>query len=517
MSEASAPVIICVPVCERRASRLPAALARACDLGDFVELRLDCLAEDELHEALQALPALVSSTTRPLILTLRPRAEGGHSELSEEARLDFWASHLPLLDSGRAFFADIELDLAERFQRAEIQEKRLNWEQVICSHHDFAGVPANLHEIYERMARTPARILKMAVRARDITDCLAVFRLLERALEQARTLIAVAMGEAGMMTRILGPARGSFLTYASADERHATAPGQLGANELRWLYRIERINRETVVTGLLGSPVIHSVSPHMHNAAFEARSLNAVYLPFEVGDASEFLRRMVRPRTREIAWRLRGLSVTAPHKLSVVKHLDQLDQTAREIGAVNTIVMEGEELHGYNTDAAAFLAPLEEIIGPISKLPVALIGAGGAARAALWALNRAGARATLFVREPERARELAAEFGAEVRELEGASFADFKVVANATPLGTRGERESLTPALSSQLRGARLAYDLVYNPSETRFMHEAQAAGCGTLGGLPMLVAQAAEQFRLWTGEEAPRELMFEAARAALV
>jgi 3-dehydroquinate dehydratase/shikimate dehydrogenase len=325
------------------------------------------------------------------------------------------------------------------------------------------------------------------------------------------------MGEAGMTTRLIGPARGSFLTYASADERQATAPGQLSANELRKLYRIGRINLETIVTGLAGSPVLHSVSPHMHNAAFEARGHNAVYLPFEVRDAYEFLRRMVHPRTREIEWRLRGLSVTSPHKLSVAKHLDQLDQTAREIGAVNTIVVEGDALHGYNTDAAAFLAPLEEMIGPIRNLPVALIGAGGAARAALWALKRAGARATLFVRNVERARELAAEFGAEMRELENASFAGFEVVANATPLGTRGEPESLTPALPAQLRGARLAYDLVYNPSETRFMREARAAGCRTLGGLPMLVAQAAEQFRLWTGEEAPRELMSEAARAALV
>jgi 3-dehydroquinate dehydratase/shikimate dehydrogenase len=510
---------ICVPICEKSANGLSQALARAGRLADFIELRLDCLDDKELIKALRDLPALVNESTRPLILTLRPTAEGGHSQTSEFDRLAFWANNFPTGETPQAVFADLELELAELFRTREQegQAKTLDWDRLICSHHDFEGVPADLETIYERMASTPARILKLAVQAHDITDSIPVFHLLERARASGREIIAIAMGTAGIITRILGPARGAFLTYGSFDEEHATAPGQISAEELRHLYGLDRLDERTIITGLVGLPVLHSVSPHMHNAAFMARGLNAVYLPLETRDVGEFLRRMVHPRTREIEWNMRGLSVTAPHKLEVMKHLDWVDQTAHEIGAVNTIVVEDGLLRGFNTDAAALLSPLEEKLGPMSGARVAVMGAGGAARGALWALRRAGARVTLFARNTLRAESLAAEFiGSSCEELEGAFFDGFEVVINATPLGTRGASENDTPAIAAQLRGARLAYDLVYNPLETRFMREAREAGCASLGGLPMLVAQAAAQFKLWTSDEAPSGLMFQAARVAL-
>jgi len=518
MSEANSHARLCVPICEKRASQLPPSLTRAARLADIIELRLDCLDDSELPSALRDLPALVNSSPRHLILTLRPAAEDGQSEPGMLARLAFWTNHFPGEETSHHVFADLELDLAELFYRGEQEgkEKTLDWDRVICSHHDFAGVPADLEQIYERMKSTPARVLKLAVRANEITDCIPVFRLLERARQSGREMIAIAMGTAGIMTRILGPSRGAFLTYGSLDAEHATAPGQIGVEALRHLYHLGQLDEQTAITGLLGLPVLHSVSPHMHNAAFHARGLNAVYLPFEVRDAEGFLRRMVHPRTREMDWNLRGLSVTAPHKLEVMKHLDWVDQSAHEIGAVNTIVIENGELHGYNTDAAALLAPLEQKVGPISELRVAVIGAGGAARGALWGLQRAGARVTLFARNTVRAEALAAEFSTPCEQLEGALFDGFDIVINATPLGTRGASEHETPAVAGQLRGARLAYDLVYNPAETLFMREAREAGCASLGGLPMLAAQAAAQFKFWTSEEAPFELMSEAARDAL-
>lgn len=518
MSESDSHALLCVPICEKRAGRLPQSLTRAARLADIVELRLDCLDDNELLKALRALPALVRDSPRPLILTLRPAAEGGQHEPGMLTRLDFWTNHFPKEESSHQVFADLELDLAELFCRGEREgkAKTLDWDRVICSHHDFADVPADLEQIYERMKSTPARVLKLAVQANEITDCIPIFRLLERARESGREIIAIAMGTAGIMTRILGPARGAFLTYGSSDEEHATAPGQIGATALRHLYHLDQLDEQTTITGLVGLPVLHSVSPHMHNAAFHARGLNAVYLPFEVRDVESFLRRMVHPRTREMDWNLRGLSVTTPHKLGVMKHLDWVDQPALEIGAVNTIVVERGLLHGYNTDASALLAPLEQKVGPINKMLVAVIGAGGAARGALWGLQRAGAHVTLFARNTVRAEPLAAEFSATCEQLEGASFDGFDIVINATPLGTRGASENETPAVARQLNGARLAYDLVYNPVETRFMREAREAGCASLGGLPMLVAQAAAQFKLWTTQDAPLELMSQAAVDAL-
>jgi shikimate dehydrogenase len=213
---------------------------------------------------------------------------------------------------------------------------------------------------------------------------------------------------------------------------------------------------------------------------------------------------------------MRGLSVTAPHKRAVIDHLDWIDPAAREIGAVNTVVIDKELIRGFNTDVTGFICPLKERLGDLRNVRCAVIGAGGVANAAIWALSQEGAAVTVFVRQLERAKTLTEKFAISVSDLQGSSFDGFDLVVNATVLGTAGEFEQQTPASAGHLRGARLVYDLVYNPIETRFLREARNAGCETLGGLPMLVAQAAEQFRLWTGREAPKEIMQSAAMEAL-
>jgi shikimate dehydrogenase len=215
-------------------------------------------------------------------------------------------------------------------------------------------------------------------------------------------------------------------------------------------------------------------------------------------------------------WNLRGLGVTAPHKTALMKQLDYVEPSAAEIGAINTIVVEGEELHGFNTDVTAFISTLRLMLKSVRGLRCAVIGAGGAARAVLWGLRQEGAQAFVFARDADGAQALAEKFGAGSAPLAQAKFDGFDVVINTTPLGTRGPLEGLTPARANQLRGAHLAYDLVYNPLETRFIREAQEAGCKTAGGLSMLVAQAAEQFQMWTGVKAPVELMHKAAQAAI-
>jgi 3-dehydroquinate dehydratase/shikimate dehydrogenase len=329
-------------------------------------------------------------------------------------------------------------------------------------------------------------------------------------------MIAIAMGTAGVATRILGPSRGSFLTYASLDSETATAPGQLSVSELKQIYRLEHIDRHTQVFGLVGQPVSHSLSPRIHNAAFGATDTNAVYIPFETHNLKTFIRRMVHPRTRELDWRLRGLSVTAPHKFAVMEHLDWTERAAREIGAVNTVVVEGEDLHGFNTDAPGFIKPLVQVFGDLRDARCAVVGAGGAASAALWSLKEAGAQAKLVARNVAKAKAIAERFGAECMPLEAARFDGFDMVINATPLGTVGQFENETPLTALQLSGARLVYDLVYNPTETRFLREAREVGCQTLGGLEMLVAQASEQFRLWTGAVPAEGVMYEAAARGL-
>jgi 3-dehydroquinate dehydratase/shikimate dehydrogenase len=504
---------ICVPVCVRRADELAHTVKRAQEVADVVELRIDCVEPTDVVAALKESASLHNSASVPFILTFRPAEQGGRRSIAAADRINFWL-HKSQFGVPNSFpdFADVELELLDNDDiRQQLSSKRL-----ICSHHDFVGMPRDLEGIYSRMAATEASILKIAVQVDDAVDCIPVFNLIERAQREGRELIAIAMGQAGVVTRILGPSRGSFLTYGSLDEDSATAPGQMTARELRDVYRIDSIDRETEIMGVIGRPVAHSISPHIHNAAFAHANVNAVFIPFEVRDLDGFMRRMVRESSREIEWRLRGLAVTAPHKASVMEHLDWIEPAAKEIGAVNTIVCQGGELHGYNTDAAGFIGPLKSRIASFDGVRCAVIGAGGAARAVVWALRRERAIATLFCRDPKKAKAIRDQFEVGCRSLADAAFFGFDIVVNATPLGTRGESETETPATAEQLRGVRLAYDLVYNPLETQFMREAREAGCETVGGLEMLIAQAVEQFELWKGREPDVETMRDAAMRAL-
>lgn len=507
------PARVCVPVCVQRASDLATTIERAAEVADIVELRLDCLDENERDSARPLLSGHLDRAGTQSILTLRSAEQGGHASADVESRRRFWTS---LRDLPGNSLIDLELDLALDFAHERPAESWMDWSRVICSHHDFAGVPSDMEGIYERMAATPARILKIAVQSDDATDCLPVFRLLERAQQENREMIAIAMGPAGIMTRILGPSRGSFVTYGSLDDESATAPGQVTARELREVYRIDQIDRQTEIFGIVGNPVGHSLSPYIHNAAFAAAQLNAVYIPFEVRDVNQFMRWMVHPKSRELDWNLRGLSVTAPHKSVVMSCLDWIEPAAKQIGAVNTIVIRDDGLHGYNTDATGFIEPLRRKFGSLKDARCAIVGAGGSARAAVWALRKDGAHVALFTRDPDKARPLSEELEIEASLLSSASFDDFDIVINTTPLGMRGSREHNSAVLADQFRGVRLAYDLVYNPLETRFLREARAAGAETLGGIEMLLTQGVEQFRLWVGNEPDAQVMRTAALRAL-
>ncbi len=476
---------VCVPVCEKDLSAFKRACERATAWADVIELRLDCL---ELLGVSRAVSDL-SSFTCPVILTFRPSEQGGYRDLSRAERLAFWKMQTA---QGDAVWWDIEGDLAD--------ELVPDWSRIIVSHHDFSGVPSDLEEIYQRLAQTPGCVIKIAVQANEIVDCIPVFALIDRARSEGREVIAIAMGNAGIATRILGPSRGGFLTYGSLDEDSATAPGQVNARTLRSLYNIDAINSETMVCGLVGQPVMHSVSPHIHNAAFAHEEVDGVYLPFEVGDVRSFVKRMVHPLTRELNWNVRGLSITAPHKQNVMQCLDWIEPEAQEIGAVNTVVIEKDRLLGYNTDAAGFIGPLHKHIGLLNGKQVAIMGAGGAARAAVWALKKEGANVTLFVRDLSRVKF-------PCKPLASASFKEYDLVVNATPVA---------PVTTEQLRGARWVYDLVYNPIETKLLYDAREAGCETLGGLEMLVAQAKIQFELWTGKKPSEATMYESALTGL-
>jgi len=503
----SPPSLVCVPITETDAEAFLATIREAEQTADAIELRLDYLPAEALPQLIAELRSRIAQISKPLIFTFRPREQGGERDLSLQDRHNFWRSLPPEITSAIAF-ADFELDLVESFASGP---PPVPWSKIICSWHNFDETPGDLMERFERMARTPASVVKIATQANRIGDCLRIFEIIERA-NQPKPVIGLAMGLPGLATRALALSRGAMLTFGALKRGAESASGQPTVAELRDLYRVKQLTRESEIYGVIGKPIGHSRSPLMHNAALKALDRDGVYLPFEVEDVDEFVRDFVRPKTKKLDWRLRGLSVTIPHKLAIIPHLDFVDATAKAIGAVNTVVVEGDglpRLCGYNTDVAGAMKPLDELMD-VRGARVAVLGAGGAARAICYGLNERGADVTIYSRDVRKAQPLADEFKAQTAAIE--SFdGEADVVINCTPVGMRGHSEDQSPVKAESLRGVKLVYDLVYNPEETVLLRDAREAGGQTLGGLAMLVGQAAEQFRLWTGLEAPVEVMWQA------
>ena len=480
-------------------------MKQASGVADLVELRLDFLRDLDFGNANNLRP-LVEDKPLPVIITCRAISEGGAQHVDEQIRIRL------LVEGAKRFSDYCDIEAASYAEAAGLAPDA---SRLIVSYHNFDETPDNLNAVYDRVTSLPAAIHKIVTQARTITDSLGIFKLLQRARDEAKPLIAMSMGQAGIITRLLGPNRGSFLTYGSIARGKESAAGQVTCEEMVNKYRIRRLSNATSITGIIGSPVGHSASPAMHNRAFAELGLDFVYLPLEVEDIEEFITRMVRSTTREMDWNLQGFSVTIPHKTSILPLLDDLDQSAREVGAVNTVVIRDGRLIGYNTDAQAFLEPLASI-HTLAGAKCAVIGAGGAARAVIHGLLQSNAKVSLFARSVDKSRALAQSFGINASPIESLSSSDAAVIINTTPAGMRGHSEGTSVVPRAALRGRHIAYDLVYNPAETRFLADARAEGCQTIGGFEMLVAQAALQFALWTGRAAPIDAMREEAGRSL-
>ncbi|MEW6321468.1 MAG: type I 3-dehydroquinate dehydratase [Acidobacteriota bacterium] len=482
------PQRLCVTVTADTMAELRARRDAVAD-ADLVELRLDGVRDVSVAAAL-------AGRRRPVIVTCRPTWEGGRFDGSEETRLGL------LLEAARrgAEYVDVEFAAAHAPLLRETGGRGL-----ILSVHDFDGVPADLGARVRAMRATGAEIVKVAVAARRLMDCFAADHLAPAragAREGRPGLIFIAMGEPGIPTRILPSRFGSAWAYAGA----CTEAGQLPATRVLEEFRFRRLGLRTGVYGVLGRPVAHSVSPAMHNAAFQACREDAVYLPLAAADFDDFI-------AFSEAIGLRGASVTAPFKDQAFERADACDPVSRRIRAVNTLRVEGRKgWSGCNTDVAGFLAPLERVLRP-AGIRAVVLGAGGGARAAAIALSAAGAHVTVCARDTAKAEAAAALAGAAVGPFPPVP-GTWDLLVNATPVGTTPE-VAASPLPGGPFTG-RMVYDLVYNPSRTRLLREAAAAGCLTLGGLEMLVAQAREQFAWWTGHQASEKLMRDAALARL-
>ncbi len=489
---------ICVSVCAETADEMTAKIKQAEEFADVIEVRFDCLRSDQISNLKSQISNLKSDVL--LLATHRSAEQGGKSAASIQKRKEFWRSI-----NGKYWGADLECDVFDIFNGSPNR---------IISQHDLVGVPADLDAIYERMSSTGAEITKLAVTPNDITDCLSIWKLLERANDVHKQFIPIAMGDAGKWTRILGLAHGAFMTYASLEAGDETAPGQVTAKDMIEVYRVKEIDEHSEVFGVIGDPIAQSLSPYMHNPAFVDRGLNAVFLSILVKDLDEFILRMVKPKTREVELNFGGFSVTMPHKQAIMKHLDAIDPTAKAIGAVNTVKITDGKLTGYNTDAHGFITPLKANFGHLQDSRVAVVGAGGAARACVYALKQEGAEVTVFARDAAKGKAFADEFGAKFSEISDLKSeisnlgSDLDILVDATPLGMKGQYENDSLFRADELKGLKFVYDLVTKITDTPLIAEAKKAGIPAIGGLDMLIAQGCKQFEIWTGVEAPEDLM---------
>jgi 3-dehydroquinate dehydratase / shikimate dehydrogenase len=475
---------LCIVVGAQTLAQLRARRLRAESQANLVELRLDTVADPDVTGAL-------AGRTGRVIVTCRAAWEGGHFRGSEEQRLR-------LLEQAWAAGADfVDVEWAARDAAPWIA--RTKGERLVLSVHDFSGVPRDLAALHRAMQQSSAAVVKIAVTASSLRDTLMLRQLATTA--SGRRQVLLAMGPSGVVTRILPDRFGSEWTYAG----DAWAPGQVSVGHLRDEFQLGRVSKAAALYGVVARPSGHSVSPAMHNAAFRAAQLDAVYVPLEATDADDFL-------AFADAMDVRGASVTLPFKVDLLPHVEA-DVLARRVGAVNTLTRgRSREWIGTNTDVAGFLAPLAGRIN-LKGARAAILGAGGAARGAAMALADAGARVVLHARRVNAARDVAADVGVGYAPMPPVA-ASWDLLVNATPVGMEPHVEE-TPWPDARFDG-RLVYDLIYNPQETRLLREARGAGCETLGGLEMLVAQASRQFEIWTGRAPAPGVMRDAAESRL-
>ena len=462
------------------------ALADNKDYVDICELRLDLLSPSEVAKAAD-FPSMVDI---PVILTLRRVSDGGKCTLQEKARRSLL---IDTMKNGGFSYVDIEDDV----KKSDVEEAAHSLGmKVIRSYHDFEGVPA---DIFSRVHSLASRgdVAKIAVTPHNTADVMTLFRINEELKDVPK--IIIGMGEWGVATRILYKKMGSILTFGSNGK--AVAPGMISARELKLLYRADQLNDNTGIYGIVGNPVMHSLSPQIHNPGFHKIHYNAVYVPFLSESIRSFL-------TLAEMLRMRGFSVTVPFKVDVVKYLGNITREVKQIGSCNTVVRVPNMWKGTNTDYYGFIHPIEKEIDDGRIKSALVIGAGGAAKAIVWALKMRNVKVVIVNRTKSKADELARLYGVGSDSLDNISQYEGKVdlVVQATNMGLH-PYEDVNPAEKFHFSGKEIAYDIVYKPKYTKFLLAAEKAGCSLKFGWDMLMEQGKLQFESFTGYHYPKDV----------
>ena len=467
--------------------------------NSLLEFRLDYLSKPGL-----AIPRikrfLESHPGTVVIATCRRLINGGKFRGSIPSQLDV----LNKAVGAGCQLVDVEFQTAVKCKPEQLQKLRAR-AGLILSFHDFRATK-KLDETLEKMLAYPADFYKVVSTATTLADNVTLIKFLAREGDR-HSMVSMCMGEQGIISRVLGVRAGSVFTFASASAGEETAPGQIAAQELRNVYRIEQVDVATRVYAVVGDPITHSLSPTIMNAAFRRENVNAVYLALHAKTLKDLL-----TCVREIP--IHGISVTMPYKEAILTHLDNSDSHSTKIGACNTVVRAQDgKLYGFNTDTAGIVRPVERRLNTLEGARILVIGAGGAARAAVFGLKERGSEVYILNRSAAPAKKLAHQARARIIKRQDLKKLAFDVIINATPVGMGNMRE--TPLQDKEIN-ARYVFDMIYDPPETRLLKLARERGAQIIPGIEMFVHQAARQFEIWTGKPAPWDEMLRVVLLAL-
>ncbi len=457
---------------------------------DGIELRLDHFEKIDF----EALKIFLKTCEVPVMFTVRRNDQGGTFRGTEDERLALIESLCALQPA----YLDLEFDVPQDF-RKKLFETHPNI-SLLSSYHDFSQTPQDIESIFNKIKTPYAHVYKMAFAAKSSIDSLRFLEFMQSRKENEK-IIGICMEEDGKMTRILAPIFGSFLIYATIIEGLATAPGQMTVKELQEIYRFRRLNRQTQIYGVIGDPIDKSLGHLIHNAVFDDAKINAVYL-----------RMRVKPQELAVFFALilrlpfKGLSVTMPHKETIMPSLAQISIETRVIGACNTIQIKNGAMIGYNTDGIGALNAIERH-GLVFGRHVVFIGAGGAAKALIFEAAQRGAFVSIANRTPEKAIEIAKMVkgrGGGFDLLPEICRQGYDVIINCTPESDLVDEKWILPE--------KIAMDIVYVPKNTPFLVKASQKKCKIVYGYEMFVGQAVEQERIWF----PEGIDFEKAHATI-
>jgi len=464
--------------------------------AELVELRLDYI------NGTVNLKRLLTDRPSPVIATCRREEDQGKWEGTEQQRqMVLRAAIVEGVD-----YVDLEEDIAGSIPRYGDTKR-------IVSMHDFRETPADLDAVYERLAQYDPDFIKIATMAHSPTDNLRMLEMMNRATIPT---IGICMGEMGTPSRILSARFGAPFTFATFHHERTLAPGQLSYSQMKSVYNYDRINEDTAVFGVIADPVGHSLSPVIHNAAFKELNLNAVYAPFRVPreDLDAFL-------ADARALGIRGLSVTIPHKEAVIAHANETTDAVYAIGAANTLLLKTGGAKALNTDYSAAIGSLTDSYGshsgdtPLKGRRALMLGAGGVARAIVYGLVEAGAEVVIASRTFSRAEDLAKKMKATAVEWDRRHDVKADIIVNGTPIGMHPNVDE-SPYDHRYLKTSMTVFDTVYNPGRTLLLKHAREQKCRTVSGVEMFVRQAGEQFKHFTGNDAPIEVMTEALKRTI-